>query len=286
MAQPCAQPAPTPDPEADRPEGRPRWPAWFAPVGFLTAAWIVIVSAVVVRALATALRVPPVAPPLSIAQTLIQDFVLIATAVAFASRVARPRAWHFGLGRAPLERALRWAGLALTAYLGFLVIALVYRALFHPSGQQRIVEALGADRGLPWVVAGALLVIVVAPVAEELFFRGFFFAALRTRFNFAIAASLSAALFALTHFTGRQTLSLLPLLAVLGVLFCLLYERTGSLYPGIALHAVNNSVAYAGLAEAKGLEGGAAAAGGLGLAMLAASVVAPALRRPAATSPG
>ena len=81
-------------------------------------------------------------------------------------------------------------------------------------------------------------------------------------------------------------MSLLPLLAVLGVLFCLLYERTGSLYPGIALHAVNNSVAYAGLAEAKGLEGGAAAAGGLGLAMLAASVAVPALRRPAATSSG
>ena len=33
------------------------------------------------------------------------------------------------------------------------------------------------------------------------------------------------------------------MLALLGVIFCLLYERTGSLYPAIALHAINNSIA-------------------------------------------
>ena len=37
---------------------------------------------------------------------------------------------------------------------------------------------------------------------------------------------------------------ILPPLGVLGFIFCLVYERTGSLYPVIALHALNNSIAY------------------------------------------
>ena len=41
----------------------------------------------------------------------------------------------------------------------------------------------------------------------------------------------------------------MPPLAVLGVVFCLVYERTRSLYPVIALHSINNSIAYAAQAD-------------------------------------
>ena len=41
----------------------------------------------------------------------------------------------------------------------------------------------------------------------------------------------------------------MPPLAVLGVVFCLVYEQTRSLYPVIALHAINNSIAYAAQAD-------------------------------------
>ena len=47
-------------------------------------------------------------------------------------------------------------------------------------------------------------------------------------------------------------MALLVSLAVLGALFCLLYERTGALYPAIALHIVNNAVALAITADATG----------------------------------
>src|SRR3712207_1207462 len=133
MAEPDADPVPPPEPTADDGrDARPRWPAWFAPAGFVTAAWLVVVSAIVIGALARALGVPRGSPALSIGQTLLQDFLLIATAVLFASRVSRPRAWHFGLGRAPWERSLRWVGMALGAYMAFLVVAFVYRELFEP----------------------------------------------------------------------------------------------------------------------------------------------------------
>jgi uncharacterized protein len=69
-----------------------------------------------------------------------------------------------------------------------------------------------------------------------------------------------------------------PPLAVLGVVFCLVYERTRSLYPCVALHAMNNSIAYAAQAD------GGAVSLVLGPLMIAACALVPRLTR-AAPSP-
>ena len=45
----------------------------------------------------------------------------------------------------------------------------------------------------------------------------------------------------------------MPPLAALGFMFCLVYERTGSLYPVIALHALNNAIAFAVTIEDPGI---------------------------------
>lgn len=278
MGSPYAEPAPPPEPSGahEEPE-RPPWPAWHAPVGFLTATFLTLSVVLLLDATELGSGVPR--PALVIFQAVVQDAILVGTALFFASRTLRPRAWHFGLAGAPFERALSWAGRAILAYVAFLVLARAYQAIFDPAGQQRIVEALGADRGLAWVVAGGILVVVLAPVAEELFFRGFFYGSLRGHLGAVGAAVASSAVFALVHFTSAQTLSLLPLLGVLGLLFCFLYERTGSLYPGIALHAINNAVAYAGVGYTRGLDGGPAVGVAFGLLMIVAAVVAPALSR-------
>ena len=275
MGLPYADPAPPPDPSGG--PVRPSWPAWYAPVGFLCATFLTLSFVLVFERLGLRSLVP--GPALVIFQALVQDAILVGTALAFAARTGRPRAWHFGLGAAPLERALSFAGRAVLAYIAFLLLARLYDVVFDPSGEQRIVEALGADRGLGWLVAGGVLVIVLAPVAEELFFRGFFYGSLRGQLGAPGAAVASSLVFALVHFTSAQTLSLLPLLGVLGLLFCFLYERTGSLYPCIALHALNNAVAYAGVGYTRSLDGGPAVGVVLGLMMLAAAVVVPALAR-------
>jgi uncharacterized protein len=119
----------------------------------------------------------------------------------------------------------------------------------------------------------------VAPVAEEFFFRGFFFRALRSRFSLIAAAVIDGLVFGAVHYTGSQTLAVLPVLAVLGFVFCMLYERTGSILPGIALHATNNSISYAVTVHSSS---GVALA--LGAAMIGACALAPqalpALRQP------
>ena len=62
------------------------------------------------------------------------------------------------------------------------------------------------------------------------------------------AALVNGVLFGAVHFNfeeGSEALLLLPPLALLGVILCVVYERTGSLLPAIAMHAFNNSVAFA-----------------------------------------
>ena len=65
----------------------------------------------------------------------------------------------------------------------------------------------------------------------------------------------------------------LPLI-VLGVVLCVVRERTGSLYPCIAIHAINNTIAYAAITDAD-----PAVATALGVGMLAACVAMPRIWR-------
>ena len=79
--------------------------------------------------------------------------------------------------------------------------------------------------------------VVFAPVFEELAFRGLLFAILRRKFRFLPAALISASIFAIAHGYG-----LVGFISVLwsGVLWAWLYEKTGSLLPGILAHTINN----------------------------------------------
>ena len=257
--------------DAPGPAGDPRplWPLWYAPVGFLAAAFLTIVGGTVVGGLAALAGVHDRAT-LAVLQTLVQDGALVLSAVALAAQVARPRLWHFGLGHMPLGSLLRWTALG---YVVFILGGQLYQRVFDPEGEQRIVQRLGADDSMASLVAIGVLVIVLAPVVEELFFRGFFYRALRSRLSWGVAALVDGLVFGLVHFTGYDTLSILPVFVFLGFVFCWVVERTGSLYPSIAMHALNNTIAYAMLTRLSdvvpGVIGALALAGVVAAARLA-----------------
>ncbi len=98
------------------------------------------------------------------------------------------------------------------------------------------------DQNLVWASSSMLATslieyVIFAPIFEELAFRGLLFAMLRRRFTFLPAAVLSATIFALAH-----GYSLLGFISVFwsGFLWAWIYDRTGSLIPGMVAHAVNN----------------------------------------------
>jgi len=86
-----------------------------------------------------------------------------------------------------------------------------------------------------------VLVVVVVPIGEELFFRGLTYGALRRVLSRRIAVLASAAFFAAAHL---QLVEFLPIF-ILGVILAYLYDFTGSVVPGMIAHAVNNLGALA-----------------------------------------
>ncbi len=171
--------------------------------------------------------------------------VQLATALGFAMvplAIAARRATDFrealrrlGLRAFRVAPAVGWMFAAIGAYLLF---AIVYTAVFGAPEQEDIAESFGS------VPVQILLIVIAAPVAEEICFRGMLYGGLRERWPKWAAALLAGLIFGSLHaLTG---LSAVPPLVAFGVVLCLLYERTGSIVPGIVLHMLNNSVALLG----------------------------------------
>jgi membrane protease YdiL (CAAX protease family) len=78
--------------------------------------------------------------------------------------------------------------------------------------------------------------VILAPIVEETFFRGFLFGGFRQRYGYQKAALLSSAIFAAAHF---QWAALIPTF-MLGYIFTYLYRKSNSILPGMLMHfAVN-----------------------------------------------
>jgi membrane protease YdiL (CAAX protease family) len=157
--------------------------------------------------------------------------VPLAIAYTHGAHTLRECLRRLGVRRFELS-ALKWMAAAVGAYLGF---ALVYSTLIVEPEQEDIAESFGP---LPVQI---LLIVFAAAIAEEICFRGMLFGGLRERLPRWAAALIAGTVFGLLHaFTG---ITAVPPLIALGFVFCLLYEKTGSIVPGMMLHALNNSVA-------------------------------------------
>jgi membrane protease YdiL (CAAX protease family) len=178
---------------------------------------------------------------LTVADTFVQDAAFVMSVVFFASLGGRTvRAWQLGLRPTPLKRAL--GAMALTL-LGFLVFSAVWASAVEVSTREKLLEQLGTNESTALLVASAALTCVMAPVCEELLFRGYFFVALSNWRGWVPAALLTGVVFGGVHAGSAPVVDLVPL-AALGVALCVLYRYTGSLYPCIAAHALNNSFAF------------------------------------------
>ncbi len=92
----------------------------------------------------------------------------------------------------------------------------------------------------PWPLL-LLAAVIAAPLAEELYFRGFVYGGLRRDLPFAVASGLSAAIFSGIHLMAWSTV---PLFLV-GLAAAVAYERYRTLWAPLALHAAFNGTALA-----------------------------------------
>ncbi len=129
-------------------------------------------------------------------------------------------------------QALLWGYVAMLAW-GLVLLPLGLRA------QQNILMTFPREDALAFGLM-FLVVVGVAPLSEELLFRGLIFTTLNAHYHTRIAYGLSALIFALFHF---QPLAFPPLLA-LGVLLARAYRRTGSIWTAVAFHALINGFTF------------------------------------------
>jgi uncharacterized protein len=209
--------------------------------GLLT--WLgvtVFVSIVVVifgSALGYSVKHPP--PGVNIAGTLLQDMAMIGVVLLFTNMVSRPLGADFGLRVPPIGKAI---GGLLAVWVGFFLFSYLWKVAVSLNQPQNLPDELGI-KGSALNLALVLVVItVVAPLCEEFFFRGYVFGALFNWKGVWPAAIITGLLFGAAHI-GSSPIGYTVPLAFFGFGLCLLYRRTGSLYPCIALHALNNALA-------------------------------------------
>jgi membrane protease YdiL (CAAX protease family) len=113
--------------------------------------------------------------------------------------------------------------------------------ILHGGRSQGLTPARfpGGAEATAGVIVAIITYTIVGPVAEELFFRGVGYAALRGRLGPVMTALWTGAIFAALHLEPRA----FAVLLILGLLLGWLYERTGSTMPGMLVHGVNNGLA-------------------------------------------
>lgn len=139
-----------------------------------------------------------------------------------------------------------WRNLFLYGFIGgmgvFLMVTVIMSLIIslfpQPPQPQPIAELILNARGWEQILPLLLLVGVFAPVSEELFFRGFIYPVLRSRFGVAWGITATACLFGLIHF---DLVRFIPL-SIGGACLAIFCEKSKSLYPAIAAHSMWNTV--------------------------------------------
>ncbi len=163
----------------------------------------------------------------------------------------------------PAIIALRGAGLRLGPYLGVrratwkqLIVAAVASGANQPvvsfltwavretfpesmvssfDAKQRMLDAIFAAHAVPMTIT----VVIAAPLGEELFFRGFAFPALSRTMGVAAGIVVSGVLFSLLHLDPVGFVGLMEI----GIVLAALRHWSGSIWPAVIGHAVNNGIA-------------------------------------------
>ena len=181
--------------------------------------------------------------PLTIqaALTVLQDGLFV-LAAWLTLRLSLGRAGPAELGLRRLARIGPAVRAAAVVYIVFIGTSFALSQLFGNPPDQELVTDIKQEQTTSVLVLFAVMTCFVAPVAEEIFFRGFMFRVFRARLGTVWGALLCGAVFGLVH-APAPAISLVAL-AVFGVGLCFLYARVQSIIPCMALHALNNSITF------------------------------------------
>lgn len=140
-----------------------------------------------------------------------------------------------------LRRPTSWATAARIGVgigFGIFVLSLILTPLLEPGREQGVTPNTWQPEHLAAYIANGLVIVVVAPIVEELTFRGLGYSLLARygRWTAIIGTGLA---FALAH----GLVNAFPLLAAFGIGLAFLRSRVDSVYPGMIVHGLFNAIA-------------------------------------------
>jgi len=178
----------------------------------------------------------------TVAAIVLQGVLFLAIAAGFSIVKYKARIGDLGLRRPSFPRAYAYALKAWVVAFGvvflysFVVTQFEISFLKPPDTADELIDNTGGF-AIAWVLAG-----LWAPLTEEVFFRGFVLPGLVHKYGVGIGVVMASGVFALAHVQPGTVGAVVPTLA-LGVALAMVYVRSGSVLPGIFIHALHNTVA-------------------------------------------
>ncbi|MBR4149692.1 MAG: CPBP family intramembrane metalloprotease [Rikenellaceae bacterium] len=233
--------SPTEDPlndprfEAPRAERFPTWGDMLAVVGIYllatvaTSVVMAIVAAVSGGAESLAERMS--SGPMS-ALSYALSMALTIVGVLIYRKLRRGKGKMFRLSMRGFNPMLILWGFVLVLITGIVIEPVLN---LFPESFLNLLNQMGSNGG--WSV---LMLAVLAPVLEEILFRGILLEAVREKYSSGRAIVVSALMFGVIHIIPQQVVNAF----VIGLILGFIYVRTDSLWPVIIIHALNNAMAY------------------------------------------
>lgn len=131
-----------------------------------------------------------------------------------------------------------YVALLPTLFLIILIVFVLARKLNYQPPVQPIFDLFLVEQRRIIIILSVILIAILGPIGEEIFFRGFMYKAIRNKVGISCALILSAAIFAGLH---NNIIGFFPIMA-LAILLAHLYEKSGSLIPSITAHIIHNSL--------------------------------------------
>ncbi len=170
--------------------------------------------------------------------------LVVAGGIIYAVRAThRQRLSQVGLSKKLLFHNAFFGASTYVAAIPFLVASIalsmiIARALNYAASPQPLFVILFKETSVVSLVLFAVLIIVVGPCAEELFFRGFLYGFLKRKLHPRDAIFLSALVFSALHSDPMGTIPIF----CLGVFLAWIYEQTGSLVSSCVFHGLHNLI--------------------------------------------
>ena len=147
-----------------------------------------------------------------------------------------------GLARRPIAKDIGFGLIAWGAYMAVTTVVSVGLSNYAPSVDLDQAQDVGFNSLTTSldVLYAFLVIVIVAPIVEEVVFRGYLYGSLRPRLPWWGAAVIVSVLFGVVH--GQLNVAIDTFF--LSLVMCYLRERTGAIWSGIFVHALKNALAF------------------------------------------